>query len=117
MNPKRVYKDTPYRIRVDANIKDAVSAYPDSCGRGLSMRAVPKKMVFGSSLKLIAPSLRGAKRGGDGEKRSRAKGKSPLHSLHNPPSFSLPPNPLPFSTPAAALLYPVFASSGHPDKI
>ena len=27
--------DTPYRIRVDANIKYAVSAYPDSCGRGL----------------------------------------------------------------------------------
>ena len=27
--------DTPYRIRVDANIKYAVSAYPDSWGRGL----------------------------------------------------------------------------------
>lgn len=104
MNPKRVYWYTPHRIHVDANIKDAVSAYPDSCGRGLSMRAVPKRMVFGSSLMLIAPSLRAAKRGGDGVKRT--KGKSPLHSLHNPPSFSLPPNPLLLSTPAAALLHP-----------
>ena len=28
-------QDTPHRIRADANIKYAVSLYPDSCGHGL----------------------------------------------------------------------------------
>ena len=49
-------------------------------------------------------SLRGRRKkgGGEGEKNAKAGKRkvSPFPSLPNPPPFSLPPYPLPLSTPA-----------------
>ena len=58
-----------------------------------------------SFVSLATWSLRGRRKkgreSGEGEKRERGeKGRRPLSSFPNPPLFSLPPYPLPLSTPA-----------------